>query len=106
MAKSYKVIRHPAVDQDLFDILDLIADYSGIDVALIKLGQIEETINSLTSTPHTGSVRDDIYPGLRAIPTARKGVISFFVDDATETIQIVSITYAGAEWARRVETRT
>ena len=67
----YKIIRHPEVDQDVLDIIDLISDYSGIETALEKLHEIERTVRGLAGTPHTGSTRDDIFPGLRAIPTAR-----------------------------------
>ena len=77
----YKIIRHPDVDRDLRGIVDLIADYSGVETAFQKLEQIEATMKSLTKTPHQGSLRHEIYPNLRAIPTARKGVICFIVDD-------------------------
>ncbi len=59
----------------------------------------------LSETPHIGSLRNNIYPGLRVIPTARKGVITFVADDEEEMVFIVSITYAGADWTRRVPER-
>lgn len=102
----YKIIRHPDVDQDLFDILDLIADYSGVEVALTKLEEIETTINNLALTPHVGSVRHEIIPNLQAIPTARKGVVCFIVDDAVFEVRIVAIGYAGREWGLRVKRRS
>lgn len=105
MSPNYKILRHPAVDQDLLDIVDLIADYSGVEVALRKLAEIEATLKRLKHTPHTGTLRHDIYPDLRAIPTARKGVVSFVVDDETRTVMIVAITYAGREWMGRVQDR-
>jgi len=102
----YKIVRHPDVDQDLFDILDLIANYSGTSVALSKLEEIEKTINNLTLTPHVGSVRDEIAPNLRAIPTARKGVVCFVVDDEALEIRIIAIGYAGREWGMQVKKRS
>ncbi|MCU7923902.1 MAG: type II toxin-antitoxin system RelE/ParE family toxin [Candidatus Thiodiazotropha sp. (ex Dulcina madagascariensis)] len=102
----YRIYRHPDIERDLFDIVDLIADYAGIVVAERKLLEIEQSIRKLSETPHTGSLRNDIHPGLRAIPTARKGVITFVVDDAQEAVFIVSITYAGADWIRRAPERT
>lgn len=101
----YKIIRHPEVEQDLFDILDLIANYSGTSVALSKLKEIEKTINDLAVTPHIGSLRDEVAPDLRAIPTARKGVVCFIVDDAAFEVRIVAIAYAGREWSLQVNNR-
>ena len=71
---TYRIFRHPDVEQDLFDIVELITEYAGIAVAERKLSEIEQTIMTLSETPFIGSLRQDIYPQLRAIPTARKGV--------------------------------
>ena len=102
----YTIFRHPQVEQDLFDIVDLIAEYAGIGVANRKLTEIETTLNNLSHTPHVGSTRDDIYPGLRAIPTARKGVIAFTIDTNEKSVFVVSITYVGADWIERTPKRT
>ena len=101
----YRIHRHPDVKQDLFDIVDLIADYAGIGVAERKLEEIEQSIRKLSQTPHIGSLRDDLYPGLRAIPTARKGVIAFTVDDDAQQVYIISLTDAGADWISRLPQR-
>lgn len=103
--KSYKIIRHPRVEQDLFDILDLIANYAGREIAVKKLSQIEETIKSLQQTPHKGTIRSEIHSNLRTVPTARKGVVCFFINEELETVEIVAIAYAGAEWSRMVNKR-
>ena len=102
----YKIVRHPDVDQDLFDILNLIANYSGTRIALSKLEEIEKTINNLAQTPHVGSLRHEIAPNLRAIPTARKGVVCFVVDDEAFEVRIVAIAYAGREWGLQVKNRS
>ena len=102
----YQIIRHPAIEQDLFDLVGLVAEYAGDHVAERKLDEIERCIHNLAQTPHIGSIRNDLYPGLRAIPVTRKGVITFTVDDETQSVFIVSITYAGADWIRRLPERT
>jgi len=101
----YRLYRHPGVEQDLFDIVDLIAQYAGLDIAERKLEEIEQKLDNLARLPHVGTLRHDIYPNLRAIPVARKGVITFIVDDAELSVFIVSITYAGADWLGRVHFR-
>jgi toxin ParE1/3/4 len=94
---TYRVVRHPRVARDLESIADLIADYAGVDVALRKLAEIEACLTRLADTPHVGSIRDEVAPGLRAIPAARKGVVCFVVDDAAREVRVISNTYAGAE---------
>ena len=103
---AYRIFRHPEILRDLLDIVDLIADYAGAAIAERKLAEIEATLEMLAETPHIGSLRDDLYPGIRAIPTARKGIIAFVVDDEEQAVFVVSITYAGANWHRRVAMRT
>ena len=103
---TYSIYRHPDVEYDLLDIAALLKEYAGVDVALRKLSEIEKTIINLSETPHIGSLRNEITPGLHAIPTARKGVVTFIVDDEEQTVFIVSITYAGADWLRNIPERT
>ena len=103
--KKYKILRHPEVERDVFDILDLVAEYSGAETALRKLAEIEATVHSLADTPHKGTIRDEIAPGLRAIPAGRKGVVCFVVDDELKEVRIVAIGYAGREWGLQVQHR-
>lgn len=102
---TYKIFRHPEVEQDIFDIVDMIVQYAGTDIAERKLLEIEETVKKLAQTPHIGSIRNDIAPNLRAILTVRKGVITFTVDDAKKSVFIITITYAGADWIGRTPLR-
>ncbi|MFK0165738.1 type II toxin-antitoxin system RelE/ParE family toxin [Rhizobium sp. NPDC090279] len=72
---AYEIRRHPLVREDLFSITILIGEYAGYDIAESKIEQIEKKLNSLTDFPYIGTTRDDIHPGLRAIPAAEKAVI-------------------------------
>jgi len=103
--KTYKILRHPEVERDVFDILDLIADYSGAETALRKLVEIETTVQALAHKPQNGTLRNEILPGLRAIPAGRKGVVCFVVDDEAQAVLIVAIGYAGREWGLRANSR-
>jgi toxin ParE1/3/4 len=102
---NYRVLRHPDVAADLMDIIGLIAEFAGTDVAVRKLEEMETTLRGLAQTPHIGTMRHDIFPNLRAIPTARKGVVSFIVDDDAKEVLVISITYAGADWISRTRKR-
>lgn len=101
----YTIIKHPAVEGDLFEIADLISSYAGLDVGTAKVDEITDFIGSLADFPKIGSVRNELYPGLRAIPASEKAVVCFTVDDNTLTIRILCISYAGADWMSRVQNR-
>ncbi len=89
MTARYILDYHPLVDSDLFDISMLIEQYAGQVVADRKLAEIERVTYNLRDFPHIGTIRDDLLPGLRAIPAAEKGVVCFTVDEATHTVFIM-----------------
>ena len=103
---TYRIRFHPLVGRDLDAIARWILDYSGPDIAARKLTEIEAAIATLKDTPHKGSLRPEIAPGLRAIPAGRKAVIVFVVDDDATEVLIYAVTYAGADWVARSRART
>ena len=88
----YRIRFHPLVSRDLEAIARWIIEYAGSEVADRKLAEIDEAIAGLTRTPHRGSIRDEIAPGLRAIPAGRRAVIAFTVDDSAEEVLIHAVT--------------
>ena len=102
---SYQIKFHPLVARDLDTIATAIIDRAGAVVAARKLGEIEAAVATLQDMPHKGSTRDEIAPGLRAIPAGRKAVIAFVVDDAAKEVLIYAITYGGADWIARTGAR-
>lgn len=102
---SYRILFHPAVSSDLDEISQWLIDYAGPASAARRLAEIEAVIDSLAQLPHKGTVRDEIAPGLRAVPAGRKAVIAFTVDDAAREVLIHAITYAGADWIARSRLR-
>lgn len=102
---SYQIRFHPAVSEDLAQIMQLIADYAGSEAATRRLAEIEAVIAGLKQTPHKGSIRNEIALGLRAIPAGRKAVVVFTVDDELCEVLIHIVGYAGADWIRRSATR-
>ena len=102
---TYRVRFHPLVVRDLEAIAQWIIEYAGSEVAHRKLGEIEQEIANLARTPHKGSIRDEIAPGLRAIPAARRAVIAFTVDDDANEVLVHCITYSGADWVSRSRER-
>ena len=102
----YRIRFHPLVARDLDTIAHRIIDYAGPEVAARKLAEIEAAIATQKTTPHKGSLRDEIAPGLRAIPAGRKVVIAFLVDDEVGDVLIYAITYGGADWIKRTSARS
>jgi len=102
---NYRIKFHPLVARDLDTIAKAIIAYAGPDSAARKLAEIEAAVATLKTTPHKGSTRDEIAPGLRAIPAGRKAVIAFVVDDDAKEVLIYAITYGGADWIARTGAR-
>ena len=82
----------------------LVLDVDGPEGAKV-LAEIEAAIATLKATPHKGSLRGEIAPGLRAIPAGRKAVIAFVVDDEAAEVLIYAVTYGDADWAMRATQR-
>lgn len=94
----YKVLRHPKIRNDLIQIAQYLQFHSSIITSERKIRSIESRIDRLRRFPHVGTLRDDIYPGVRAIPVAGKGVLCFMVDDETRSVFLICIAYAGQDW--------
>lgn len=105
MSAPYRLRFHPRVADDLRIIAGLLRDYAGSAVARRILAEIEADVLRLAETPHKGSVRDDIAPGLRAIPAGRRAVVAFTVDDRAREVRVLTVTYGGADWVARVRRR-
>ena len=103
---TYRIRFHPSVADDREWIAGWISDYAGASSAAAKINEIEQTIRGLALTPHKGSRRDEIAPGLRAIPAGRKGVVVFAADDDVREVLIYAVSYGGADWVRRSKARS
>jgi toxin ParE1/3/4 len=101
----YRLDYHPEAEQDLVDIYNFIEGYAGQIAAQRKLAEIETSTYRLADLPKIGTIRDDLVPGLRAVPAAEKAVICFTVDDETRTVLIICVSYAGSDWTSRVKER-
>ena len=95
MARS--VVFRPRAEADLIALYDYIADAAGPVIAGGFIDRIEAACLSLATTPHRGTRRDDILPGLRTIGFERRVTIAFRV--LSTRIEIVTIAYRGRDWA-------
>jgi plasmid stabilization system protein ParE len=102
---AYTIKQHPLVEGDLLGVAELVADYAGIEVANRKVDEIVDFIDRLADHPHIGTVREDLFPGLRAIPASKKAVVCFTVDESAKEIVVICISYAGSDWQAKVQER-
>ena len=102
----YRVIRHPLVDRDIARIATYLLDFTTPRSVADKIAALDSDVDALGENPHRGTRRDEILTGLRAIPSSGKGVIAFEISEESRVVRILSITWGGADWMRKVAERT
>ena len=93
----FRVVRHPLVDRDIVRIVAFLLEFTTPRSVARKIAARDAEADALGENPYRGTRRDEISPGLRAIPSAGKGVIAFDVKEDTRTVRILSITWGGAD---------
>ena len=102
----FRAIRHPLIDRDIARIARFLIEHTTPRSVAAKVAILDADTNALGENPYRGTRRDEISPGLRAIPSAGKGVIAFEVREATRTVRILSITWGGSDWLGQIVRRT
>ena len=69
----FRVLRHPLVARDISRIAGFLLEHATPRSVAEKIAVLDEGAGSLTENPYRGTRRDEIAPGLRAIPSAGKG---------------------------------
>lgn len=103
---TYRVRFHPEVSNDLLGIARSMLPHAGPEITGRIIADLRKAARSLADTPHRGTLRPEILPGLRAIPATRRGVIVFTVDDEAREVFVHVIAYGGADWVSRVPGRS
>ncbi|MGV3551393.1 type II toxin-antitoxin system RelE/ParE family toxin [Rhizobium sp.] len=80
---------------DLQGIYDRIAEAANHDIAYAYVGRIEIACRKLATFPARGTVRNEIYSGLRVIGFERSASIAFVVRD--KFVDILRILPRGAD---------
>ena len=101
----YRVRYHPAVSEDLRGIARSMLPHSGKRTTARIISELRDVARSLQETPHRGSLRDEIMPGLRAIPAGRSVVVVFTVDDEAREVFVHVVAYGGSDWTSRAPDR-
>lgn len=98
---NYQIELHPRARWELMKIRDSIVDVGGTVASRRIIRAIESAISGLGRVLHNGTLRHEVGPGVRSIPAAKNGVVTFRVDDDTRTVMIIAVTYAGHDWMGR-----
>lgn len=80
-----------------------IAGETGVRIANDYLDRIHAACMTLAEFPERGRSRDDILPGLRTITMERRVTIAYRV--RRKRVEIVTIAYAGRDFARELRRR-
>jgi toxin ParE1/3/4 len=96
----YTITLHPLVEADLYQIGEPISDFAGLRIGQSKINEITAFIERLTDFPHIGTIRSDLYPGLRAIPASEKAVVH-----EAQSVFVLCVSYGRADWQARVRER-
>lgn len=104
----YSVVRSADVVRDLDAIFDfLFQSYvrlgddaeSAFERAEVRVRGIHEAIDTLGRTPHQGTLRPDLRPGLRNV-TKDRAIFYFEVDDEKREVRVLAVFFGGQDHQR------
>ncbi|MBI1252405.1 MAG: type II toxin-antitoxin system RelE/ParE family toxin [Alphaproteobacteria bacterium] len=104
----YRVERALATDDDLAAIFDfLLLSYldfgdardEALARAAARIEGIEAEMLALGATPHQGTLRPELLPGLRSV-TKRRAIFYFDVDDDLRLVRVLAIFFGGQDHQR------
>lgn len=94
----FRLERHPLVERDIIRIAEFLLNYTTAESVEAKLAQMDRDVEALRENPFRGTRHGDILHGLRAIPSADKGVIAFQVIEDRQLVRILAVSWAGGNW--------
>ena len=99
MSRRYRVVEKPSVFGDYFNIADPIERWTDDpELADRTVDLIQEYIKEMHNTPHRGTKRDDLRPGLRMVPFRKRTTIAFEIDDTAMVVTILRVFYGGQDY--------
>ena len=93
---SYRVVFSPEAEEQLVALYGYIAAAASPDIAARYVGAIVNYCESLCMSPHRGTKRDDVRPGLRITNYKKRAVIAFDVD--ADVISVIGVYYGGQDY--------
>ncbi len=72
--------------------------HRAFDRTEFRISELRNFIRKLESTPHRGTIRNDLMVELRILPDRRQAAIAFKVDDQKRTVKVLRIFYGGEDY--------
>ncbi|MEL6964765.1 MAG: type II toxin-antitoxin system RelE/ParE family toxin [Pseudomonadota bacterium] len=102
---GYRLLFHPAYEQDVVGMVRFIAENAGQDAALKAADRADQALAMIADKPHLAAPRNNVLAGLRIGLFRHSGVIPYLVDDTEKEAFILGVFYGGQEWGRYVLAR-
>ncbi len=99
---SYRVVLSAEARADLEEIADYLESVMAPRPAREYLRSLVEAVERLGDTPQRGTVRDEVLPGLRAIPAHGSTVMVFQIDEALREVRGLRLVPGSADWMGRI----
>jgi toxin ParE1/3/4 len=97
--RTYQVQFSPEFADQLEAVYEFVAEAaSSSEIARRYTEAIVVYCEGLCASPHRGTRRDEIRPGLRITNYKGNAVIAFTVDDADGLVLVLGLFYAGQDW--------
>lgn len=94
--KQHTVIFTPEAQEQLVNLYRYIAAAASPEIAQRYTSAIVTYCQGLQTSPHRGTRRDDVRPGLRITNYKKRAVIAFDVD--AELVSIIGVFYGGQDY--------
>lgn len=94
--QRYSVVFTPEAAEQLDALYAYVAAAASPATALSYTNAIVSYCEGLNISPHRGSRRDDVRPGLRVTNYKKRAVIAFTVDE--DLVSIIGIYYGGQDY--------
>jgi plasmid stabilization system protein ParE len=104
----HKVIRSPAAEHDLDAIFDFLFESyvklgddadSAFERAAERVPAIDTEMGKLGRTPHQGTLRPELRPGLRSV-TKDRAIFYFEVDEEKRVVRVLAVFFGGQDHQR------
>ena len=108
--ETYKVTRSAQAERDLDALFDfLMASYAslgddierGFDRAAARVARIKGDLRELGQTPHQGTLRTEMMPGLRSV-TKDRAIFYFTVDDEARVVRVLAVFFGAQDHQRQM----
>lgn len=91
-----RVLFSPEAEAQLVGLYRYIAVEASPTIAWRFTGAIVDYCEGFKTSPHRGTRRDDLRPGLRTVGFRRRATIAFAVDD--DAVTILGVYYGGRDY--------